>query len=55
MEISKFIDSVNKSKIAVCGQSAKVAIADKKIYALRDVTATVDNISLISSSVMSKS
>ncbi|OJT91542.1 pyrimidine-nucleoside phosphorylase, partial [Clostridioides difficile] len=54
MEISKFIDSVNKSKIAVCGQSAKVAIADKKIYALRDVTATVDNISLISSSVMSK-
>lgn len=54
MEISKFIDSVNKSKIAVCGQSAKVAIADKKIYALRDVTATVDNISLIASSVMSK-
>ncbi|MBY2478509.1 pyrimidine-nucleoside phosphorylase [Clostridioides difficile] len=54
MDINKFIDSVNKSKIAVCGQSAKVAIADKKIYALRDVTATVDNISLIASSVMSK-
>ncbi|MCC0683757.1 pyrimidine-nucleoside phosphorylase [Clostridioides sp. ZZV14-6345] len=54
MNINKFIDSVNKSKIAVCGQSAKVAIADKKIYALRDVTATVDNISLIASSVMSK-
>lgn len=54
MDIDKFIDSVNKSKIAVCGQSAKVAIADKKIYALRDVTATVDNISLIASSVMSK-
>ena len=54
MEIGKFINSVNKSKIAVCGQSAKVAIADKKIYALRDVTATVDNISLIASSVMSK-
>ncbi|MCC0703277.1 pyrimidine-nucleoside phosphorylase [Clostridioides sp. ES-S-0049-02] len=54
MDINKFIDSVNKHKIAVCGQSAKVAIADKKIYALRDVTATVDNISLIASSVMSK-
>lgn len=54
MDINKFIDSVNNSKIAVCGQSAKVAIADKKIYALRDVTATVDDISLIASSVMSK-
>ncbi|MGO0883328.1 pyrimidine-nucleoside phosphorylase [Clostridioides difficile] len=54
MDIDKFIDSVNKRKIAVCGQSARVAIADKKIYALRDVTATVDNISLIASSVMSK-
>lgn len=54
MDINKFIDSVNKRKIAVCGQSANVAVADKKIYALRDVTATVDNISLIASSVMSK-
>lgn len=50
----KFINSVNKHKIAVCGQSAEVAIADKKLYSLRDVTATVDNISLIASSVMCK-
>lgn len=54
MEPSKFIDSVNKHKIAVCGQTASIAVADKKMYALRDVTATVDNISLIASSIMCK-
>ncbi|MEG1310877.1 MAG: pyrimidine-nucleoside phosphorylase [Romboutsia sp.] len=54
MEVDKFIDSVNEHKIAVCGQTAKVAVADKKMYALRDVTATVDNISLIAASIMCK-
>ncbi|WP_304339944.1 pyrimidine-nucleoside phosphorylase [Metaclostridioides mangenotii] len=54
MSEDEFIDCVNKHKIAVCGQSAEVAVADKKLYSLRDVTATVDNISLIASSVMCK-
>lgn len=49
-----FISNVNEIKIAVAGQTANLAPADKKIYALRDVTATVDNISLIASSIMSK-
>ncbi|MCT4507176.1 MAG: pyrimidine-nucleoside phosphorylase [Tepidibacter sp.] len=50
----KFTDNVNSHKIAVCGQTATIVPADKKLYALRDVTATVDNISLIASSIMSK-
>ena len=54
MESRKFIDSVNEHKIAVCGQTASIAVADKKMYALRDVTATVDNISLIAASIMCK-
>lgn len=54
MEPNKFIDSVNRHNIAVCGQTASIAVADKKMYALRDVTATVDNISLIASSIMCK-
>ena len=50
----KFIDNVNKHKIALVAQTGHLAPADKKIYALRDVTATVDNMSLIASSIMSK-
>lgn len=50
----KFIDNVNKHKIALVAQTGHLAPADKKIYALRDVTSTVDNMSLIASSIMSK-
>ncbi|MBS4536231.1 pyrimidine-nucleoside phosphorylase [Clostridium sp. D2Q-14] len=50
----KFISNVNKIKLAVAGQTANITPADKKLYALRDVTATVDNVSLIASSIMSK-
>ena len=49
-----FIRLVNESYVAVTGQSGDLAPADKKIYALRDVTATVDSIPLISSSIVSK-
>lgn len=54
MPEDKFIENVNNIKLAVGGQTGDLAPADKKLYALRDVTATVDNVSLIASSIMSK-
>lgn len=50
----EFIRNVNQNGISVIGQTGHIAPADKKIYALRDVTGTVGNLSLITSSVMSK-
>jgi len=54
IDIQEFILNVKAIGISIAGQTGNLAPADKKLYALRDVTATVDNISLIASSIMSK-
>lgn len=54
VEPERFFDIVNEHGLCVAGQSVNLAPADKELYALRDVTATVENISLIASSIMSK-
>ena len=54
LESDEFVSIVNRGGMCVTGQSGKLCPADKKLYALRDVTATVDNVSLIASSIMSK-
>lgn len=54
LEEQDFIDIANKVGVAVCGQTGNVVPADKKLYALRDVTATVEDVALIAASIMSK-
>ena len=54
MDEATFVDRVNRVGIAIAGQTKVLVPADKMIYALRDLTATVDNYSLISGSIMSK-
>ena len=54
LEPEAFLKQVNEIGISVIGQTAHITPADKKLYALRDVTSTVDNFSLIASSIMSK-
>ena len=54
LEQAEFEEIVKNTGMSVIGQSAHIAAADKKLYALRDVTATVENIGLITSSIMSK-
>lgn len=54
LNINRFMDLLKKNKAALIGQTKEIAPVDKKMYALRDVTATVESIPLICSSIMSK-